>query len=144
MRLHLGRVLGILSVCLIVATEAKAQEGLGSGSQAPGPDSTLWRDVPVGDSSRGVESASAASGAGGLGVGPTARGMIAGVQAPEVASAEILATAQQQRSMGSSKALMIVGGAAFLAGLIIGDDVGSVLAVGGAVVGLYGLYKYVQ
>jgi hypothetical protein len=39
---------------------------------------------------------------------------------------------------------MIVGGAALLTGLIIGDEVGTVLAVGGAGVGLYGLYRYLQ
>jgi hypothetical protein len=39
---------------------------------------------------------------------------------------------------------MVVGGAALLTGLIIGDDPGTVIAVGGAVVGLYGLYQYLQ
>lgn len=41
-------------------------------------------------------------------------------------------------------ALMIVGGAAILVGAIIGDTAGDVFMVGGAVVGLYGLYKYLQ
>jgi hypothetical protein len=39
---------------------------------------------------------------------------------------------------------MIVGGAAVITGLLIGDDLGAVLAVGGAVVGLYGLYQWVR
>jgi hypothetical protein len=39
---------------------------------------------------------------------------------------------------------MIVGGAGLLAGLIIGGDAGTALAVGGAVIGLYGLYLYLQ
>jgi hypothetical protein len=39
---------------------------------------------------------------------------------------------------------MIVGGAALVAGLIIGDDAGALLAVSGAVVGLYGLYLFVR
>ena len=43
---------------------------------------------------------------------------------------------------GRGETLMIVGGAALLAGLIIGDDAGAVLAVGGAVIGIYGLYIY--
>ena len=43
---------------------------------------------------------------------------------------------------GRGETLMIVGGAALLAGLIIGDDAGTVIAVGGAIVGLYGLYLY--
>jgi len=39
---------------------------------------------------------------------------------------------------------MIVGGAAILVGAIVGDTAGNVFMVGGAVVGLYGLYKYLQ
>ena len=39
---------------------------------------------------------------------------------------------------------MIVGGAAAVAGLLIGDDVGTVMAVGGAAGGLWGLYNYLQ
>ena len=39
---------------------------------------------------------------------------------------------------------MIVGGAAFLAGAIIGGDAGTIIMVGGAAVGLYGLYLYLQ
>jgi hypothetical protein len=38
--------------------------------------------------------------------------------------------------------LMIVGGVGFMAGLIIGDDAGTALAIGGAVIGLYGLYQW--
>ena len=50
----------------------------------------------------------------------------------------------QRRGNAPGVALMIVGGAALLVGLVIGDDVGSAIAVGGAVVGLYGLYQYLQ
>ena len=49
--------------------------------------------------------------------------------------------ALQSRSR-QGQTLMIVGGVGFLAGLIIGDDAGTALAIGGAVVGLYGLYKW--
>jgi hypothetical protein len=45
---------------------------------------------------------------------------------------------------GQPVALMVVGGAAVLVGLIIGNDVGTVIAVGGAIAGLYGLYQYLQ
>jgi hypothetical protein len=41
-------------------------------------------------------------------------------------------------------ALMVVGGAALLTGLIIGGNAGTAIAVGGAVVGLVGLYQYLQ
>lgn len=45
---------------------------------------------------------------------------------------------------GQPVALMVVGGAALLTGLIIGRDAGTAIAVGGAVVGLVGLYQYLQ
>jgi hypothetical protein len=50
-------------------------------------------------------------------------------------------TALQSRSR-QGQTLMIVGGVGFLAGLIIGDSAGTALAIGGAVVGLYGLYQW--
>ena len=46
--------------------------------------------------------------------------------------------------IGSDVPACIVGGAALVAGLIIGGDAGALLAVGGAVVGLYGLYQFVR
>jgi hypothetical protein len=57
-------------------------------------------------------------------------------------SADALAAAR--RPFGLSQTLMIVGGAAFVAGAIIGDDAGTVLMVAGAGVGLYGLYLYLH
>ena len=41
-------------------------------------------------------------------------------------------------------ALMIVGGAAFVAGALISGNAGTIVMVGGAAVGLYGLYLYLQ
>jgi hypothetical protein len=41
-------------------------------------------------------------------------------------------------------ALMIVGGAAILAGALIEGDAGRIFMVGGAVIGLIGLYQYLQ
>jgi hypothetical protein len=43
-----------------------------------------------------------------------------------------------------SETLMIVGGAIFLAGAIIGDDAGTIIMIGGAGIGIYGLYLYLQ
>jgi len=39
-------------------------------------------------------------------------------------------------------ALMIVGGAALVVGAVIGDDAGTLVMLGGAAVGLYGLYLF--
>jgi hypothetical protein len=79
-------------------------------------------------------------------LGPTTRGAAVAVRANALAQSTqpILAGVQQRPRVGQSKALMIVGGAALVAGLIIGGDAGALLAVGGAVVGLYGLYQFVR
>ena len=43
---------------------------------------------------------------------------------------------------GSATGMMIAGGALFVAGLVIGGGVGTVVAVAGAAIGAYGLYLY--
>ena len=40
--------------------------------------------------------------------------------------------------------LMIVGGAAILTGIVVGGDAGHAISIAGAVIGLYGLYKYLE
>ena len=37
---------------------------------------------------------------------------------------------------------MIVGGAALIVGAVIGDDAGTIVMIGGAAMGLYGLYRF--
>lgn len=58
-----------------------------------------------------------------------------------VAAAPLPSTGQK---LGEAKAEMIVGGAAFLLGAIMDNDAGSVLMVGGAILGLYGLWNYLK
>ena len=55
-----------------------------------------------------------------------------------------LAASTRNQGLGRPVALMVVGGGALLAGLIIGNDVGTVIAIGGLVIGLIGLYQYLQ
>ena len=74
------------------------------------------------------------------------------VGARPVAAAHVDASALEEESsalrrrarFSNSQTLMIVGGAAFIAGALIGDDAGTIVMVGGAAVGLYGLYLYLQ
>lgn len=47
-------------------------------------------------------------------------------------------------SMGRPMALMLVGGAALVLGLVIGNDVGTLFSIAGAVAFLYGLYLYLR
>jgi hypothetical protein len=56
----------------------------------------------------------------------------------------VTASPARHAGYGQPVALMVVGGAAVLTGLIIGDSAGAAIAVGGAVVGLIGLYQYLQ
>jgi hypothetical protein len=51
---------------------------------------------------------------------------------------------QRRRGTGQPVALMVVGGAAVVLGALIGDDVGTVFMIGGAVALLIGLYQYIQ
>jgi hypothetical protein len=76
-------------------------------------------------------------------VGPTRDALTAGVRVslPAGTLSPMVATGA---GLSQSQALMIVGGAAILVGAIVGDTAGDVFMVGGAVVGLYGLYKYLQ
>lgn len=45
---------------------------------------------------------------------------------------------------GTSLAMMIVGGTALVVGLSVGGDGGQIIAIGGAVVGLIGLFRYLR
>jgi hypothetical protein len=53
-------------------------------------------------------------------------------------------TIRDHVSAGPNVALMVVGGAGLITGLLIGGNGGGAIAIGGAIVGLYGLYKYLQ
>ncbi len=55
-----------------------------------------------------------------------------------------LVVPQQRQGMRRSTTLMIIGGAIFLAGAIIGDDAGAIIMIGGAATALYGLYIYLD
>jgi len=76
--------------------------------------------------------------------GPTAASAVVAVHPVESQELKLNAAAAPRKGYGQPVALMVVGGAAVLTGLIIGDDAGTIIAVGGAVMGLYGLYEYLQ
>ena len=54
------------------------------------------------------------------------------------------AMAATRKNLGPARAMMIVGGVGFVAGALIGGDAGTIVMLGSAVVGLYGLYQYLQ
>ena len=79
-------------------------------------------------------------------VGPTVQSSRVGVQLQSLASTETAAAATQRRGagFGQGEAMMIVGGAAILVGAVVGGGGGQVIMIGGAVIGLVGLYKFLQ
>jgi len=76
-------------------------------------------------------------------VGPTRASLTVAARTTLPATPSSMAAASGA-GLAQSQALMIVGGAAILVGAIVGDTAGTFFMVGGAVVGLYGLYKYLQ
>ena len=76
--------------------------------------------------------------------GPTIESARIGVIAPAVTTTATAESAAAQAPARQSAALMIVGGAALIAGLLIGGGAGAAIAVGGAILGLYGLWMYVR
>ena len=82
----------------------------------------------------------------GAAVGPSLEGATVGFRRPTTQAAHAPVVVAAARGSNSG-ALMIVGGVAFLAGAVIAGDnssAGTVIMVGGAAVGLYGLYLYLQ
>jgi hypothetical protein len=78
-------------------------------------------------------------------VGPVLRASAVRVQTARPASTRgIDGAALAATSRTQSRAMMIVGGAALITGAIIGGDPGTIVMVGGAVIGLIGLYDYLQ
>lgn len=75
-------------------------------------------------------------------VGPTVSALTVGVR--NVVPATTPAAQRSSAGLGQNEALMIVGGAALLVGAVVGGDAGDIFMIGGAIVGLYGLYKYLQ
>lgn len=75
-------------------------------------------------------------------VGPTREGTIVGLRLRPEDVAPVPSPAPGKNS--ENKALMIVGGAAFIAGALIGGDAGTIIMIGGAGFGLYGLWQYLR
>lgn len=74
------------------------------------------------------------------------RADVAGIQAKSDANAPLVVNTMAAAGLhqGEGVALMAVGGAGLVAGLLIGDDAGTAIAIGGLAVGLIGLYEYVR
>lgn len=77
--------------------------------------------------------------------GASLTGLRSAVHVPQAARATSYAVAPGGAlGLGQSRAMMIVGAAALVTGAVIGGDAGTLIMVGGAVIGLVGLYNYLQ
>lgn len=77
--------------------------------------------------------------------GPTLGNATVGVRHVDAsASAANAAPAAARGGRSNGEALMIVGGAAVLVGIVVGNNAGYAISIAGAVIGLYGLYQYLQ
>jgi hypothetical protein len=64
--------------------------------------------------------------------------------APAVSAVQAPAPSTLLRPTSEGAALMIVGGAALVVGSLIDGDTGTIVMVGGGVVGLLGLFRYLR
>ncbi len=94
--------------------------------------------APAASASASDEAAPAATPA-----GPSLAAATAGIHA-NVATTDATRAAEHHGGLGTGGALMIVGGAALIIGLIIGGSAGLIVAIAGAAVGLYGLFLFLQ
>ena len=64
--------------------------------------------------------------------------------ADDAAAAATAAPAAARGGRSNGQVLMIVGGAAIITGIVVGSGAGYAISIAGAVIGLYGLYEYLQ
>ena len=95
----------------------------------------------------GLQDSAATAGVTRVDNAPRRENAVAGIRADrEIRDHAVGAVAivQQGPPTGQAKLLMVVGGAAFVGGLLVGDDAGTAIAVVGLGIGLYGLYLYMR
>ena len=127
----MNRTLVLAAALLAAAPAARAQSGSAASLSVPGQHHVA----------PGARAHSSGPALGDLAAG--ARPVAAGRVRASALEGESSALRRRAR-FNESQTYMILGGATFLAGALIGDDAGTIVMVGGAAVGLYGLYLYLQ
>lgn len=77
-------------------------------------------------------------------IGPTMASATLGYNSASETSTDMTWNNQARAKNGTGPVLAIVGGAALIGGLLIGDDAGTAIAVGGLIMGLIGLYLWLK
>jgi hypothetical protein len=127
-------VVASVAVIAAVAGGTSRLEAQSAGATVAAPSGSLTAPVRALD----VEAATTAP------VGP--RLAPAGFDRRLTADAEQPLAPQQDRNLGAGAnvALMGVGAAAVVIGLLIGGDGGTLVAISGGVIGLYGLFRFLR
>ena len=128
--------LTVLSLLLAVATPLHAQIGL---PDVPGDSVRV-----VLDSVQAAPNVTQHTVSEPLVTGAPLTGLRAGVHLRETSRPSTPNIAQARAGLGPARAMMVVGAAALVTGAIIGGDPGTIVMVGGAVIGLIGLWEYLQ
>ena len=141
--------MSLLSLTAFAAPPLGAQTGVQTNGPAvqagPADSSRVFSGQVSGRDSAALVSPSTAPVANEPSVaGAPLMGLQAGVHRRETARPDQPVVAPNRAGLGQARALMIVGVAALVAGAIIGGTPGTVVMVGGAVIGLIGLYDYLQ
>jgi hypothetical protein len=142
------RLAGVAATVVTILSAAPAQ------AQSPSPVAVLpppglsWAAIAPdsgGESSAGAAAVAALHPAAGPALDAASVAVRGRTLTPISAdSAAALVQARAGQGFGQSEILMIVGGATFLVGAVIGDDAGTIIMIGGAAIGLYGLYRFLQ
>ncbi|MBM4194845.1 MAG: hypothetical protein FJ202_10770 [Gemmatimonadetes bacterium] len=119
-------------VLISAAAAAEAQDAVPAGN-SPSPSRAVLI-APAQHDSAGSRSPNVRS-------GPMTSAATVGIVRKAPAPAPL---APKQLDTPQNRAMMIVGGAAFIAGAIIRDTPGQIVMIGGAGLGLWGLYQYLQ
>lgn len=98
----------------------------------------------AGDTAKATAAATTPTASKSVVAGASLIGLRAGVHASETSRPSQPTFQAAHANLGQARAMMVVGVAALVAGAIIGGTPGTIIMVGGAVVGLLGLYDYVQ
>jgi hypothetical protein len=77
-------------------------------------------------------------------VGPTMASARLGYSSATEAPTEMTWDSRASSNKNTGRVLAIVGGAAVIGGLLIDDDAGTAIAVGGLIMGLIGLYLWLK
>lgn len=140
-RIPIRLVLGALSLALVAAPASAQAPASGDQPLVTLPAPVVAEPAPAAPGTARATATRAASAE-----AVSMDGLRAGVRAPVVRDdAKVASTiVAKQARFTHAQVLMIVGGAALLTGAIIGDDAGTIVMIGGAAVGLWGLYLFLQ